>query len=369
DELKLRIAYIAYLGFPSNTAGSLNVARACSAMGEMGHEVLLLVPSRHPLKLDTVTNCFSHYGVPPTFSVQPLPAWQGLGGRHYFSWRCLMKLHGFRPDLVICRYLPSARYTCLAGFNTVCELHSPIKKKRKHIQRLLNSAHLKLFVTVSHRLRHHYLAQDLPGLSPDRIVALPTGRAPLEQTPPPAPLPKTTRGWNIGYVGKLQHQKGLAVVRDLARRLPHHDFHIIGGDEESVSSWRSQMPGGNVHFHGYIPPARVPSYIEAMDICLLPNQPHSANPSDTLYTSPMKAFDYMAQGKAIFASDYPEIREILSEDTSVLLPPQDTDAWVHAIESARKEDLLSIGRAAKEFFMNNLTIQSKYRRIIERSAR
>ncbi|MBC7360197.1 MAG: hypothetical protein H5U10_16835, partial [Desulfacinum sp.] len=42
DELKLRIAYIAYLGFPSNTAGSLNVARACSAMGEMGHEVLLL---------------------------------------------------------------------------------------------------------------------------------------------------------------------------------------------------------------------------------------------------------------------------------------------------------------------------------------
>jgi glycosyltransferase involved in cell wall biosynthesis len=83
----------------------------------------------------------------------------------------------------------------------------------------------------------------------------------------------------------------------------------------------------------------------------------------------MKAFDYMAQGKAIFASDYPEIREILSEDTSVLLPPQDTDAWVHAIESSRKEDLLSIGRTAKEFFMKNFTIQSKYRRIIEQSTR
>jgi glycosyltransferase involved in cell wall biosynthesis len=45
----------------------------------------------------------------------------------------------------------------------------------------------------------------------------------------------------------------------------------------------------------------------------------------------MKLFEYMACGRAICSSDLPVLREVLSEDMAVLLPPEDIDAWVTAL--------------------------------------
>ncbi|MES0359515.1 MAG: glycosyltransferase, partial [Anaerolineales bacterium] len=49
------------------------------------------------------------------------------------------------------------------------------------------------------------------------------------------------------------------------------------------------------------------------------------------YLSPMKLFEYMACERAICSSDLPVLREVLSEDMAVLLPPEDIDAWVAAL--------------------------------------
>lgn len=49
------------------------------------------------------------------------------------------------------------------------------------------------------------------------------------------------------------------------------------------------------------------------------------------FASPMKVFEYLASGRAILASDLPVIREVLNESNSMLLPPEDTAAWIDAL--------------------------------------
>jgi glycosyltransferase involved in cell wall biosynthesis len=65
--------------------------------------------------------------------------------------------------------------------------------------------------------------------------------------------------------------------------------------------------------------------------------------------SPMKTFEYLASGRAIVASDLPVFREVLNPGNAVLLPPEDTAAWVRTLEALmhdpnRREQL---GRQAR----------------------
>ena len=61
----------------------------------------------------------------------------------------------------------------------------------------------------------------------------------------------------------------------------------------------------------------------------------------------MKALDYMAHGKAILASDLGEIREILTDEDALMLPPGDAAAWADAIEHLDRETITTLGAAAK----------------------
>jgi glycosyltransferase involved in cell wall biosynthesis len=69
----------------------------------------------------------------------------------------------------------------------------------------------------------------------------------------------------------------------------------------------------------------------------------------------MKLFEYMACGRVICSSDLPVLKEVLSPEISILLPPEDSDAWVTAIHKIKddptlRDDLSRRARAAaKEY--------------------
>jgi glycosyltransferase involved in cell wall biosynthesis len=54
---------------------------------------------------------------------------------------------------------------------------------------------------------------------------------------------------------------------------------------------------------------KVLSFVKQFDIALQPDV--------TAYASPLKMFEYMAVGSLIVAPDYPNIREILNDDTAL----------------------------------------------------
>ncbi len=85
----------------------------------------------------------------------------------------------------------------------------------------------------------------------------------------------------------------------------------------------------------------------------MPSQRHIAGSSGGDIggvASPMKAFEYLAAGRAILASDLPVFREVLSESNAVLAPPEDADVWARALDdlSAHPERRAMLGEQARK---------------------
>lgn len=363
----MRILFVAFSGIPANSAQSINVTRGCSALAELGHDVTLLVPKQHPERLDQAGDVYDFYDVPRNFDIKFLPSPAFRGGRTLFTWSVAFHAWRSQCDLVFARYLRSANLCARLGIPTIYDLHSPIKGKGDAISRLARSGQLRLLVTNTEEMRKNIVGHGLPGLDPDLVFPIPTGRDPLRRAPLAMALPKHTTGLNIGFVGKMQVQKGMALVAELAGLLPGHDFHLIGGDEAQIREWREKMPGPHVHFHGYVPQAEVGRYIAALDVCLLPNVPHHENPAGILYSSPMKALDYMAHGKAILASDLTEIREIITDQEAVMLPPGDAAAWAQAIEQLDPARITALGKAAESRLTAKYSMRARYAQILEKA--
>ena len=54
----------------------------------------------------------------------------------------------------------------------------------------------------------------------------------------------------------------------------------------------------------------------------------------------MKAFEYLAAGRAILSSDLPVIREILNDANAWLVPPNDLEAWEYGLHALFQNERL-----------------------------
>ena len=141
--------------------------------------------------------------------------------------------------------------------------------------------------------------------------------------------------------------KGVEIISSIADRVSNDvEFHIVGGLEKDINSWKKKISGKNVFFYGHVAHKKVSSYINAMDICLLPNQKvifaYGANSTGmnlSKFTSPLKAFEYMSHKKSIIASDLPVLREILNNNNSILVDCNNKNEWVNAIEKLKNSDV------------------------------
>jgi glycosyltransferase involved in cell wall biosynthesis len=101
--------------------------------------------------------------------------------------------------------------------------------------------------------------------------------------------------------------------------------------------------GDAVLMTGAVPRKQVARYIQAIDVCVLPD-------SNT-FGSPLVLFEFMAAAKAIVAADVPPIRDVIEHGrTGVIVPRADVDRLVEALrplvrDSAQRIDLGSRARA------------------------
>jgi glycosyltransferase involved in cell wall biosynthesis len=166
----------------------------------------------------------------------------------------------------------------------------------------------------------------------------------------------------VGYVGHLYKGKGMEVIASLANKLDDDiEIHIIGGLEKDIKFWKSKINSKNIFFYGFIPHKEVSSYINALNVCLLPNQKivlaHGSESSKEFmnisdFTSPLKLFEYMSHRKPIIASDLPVIREVLNEKNSILLKCDDIDLWINSIKNLKNlknRDLIA-NQALSDFY-------------------
>lgn len=136
------------------------------------------------------------------------------------------------------------------------------------------------------------------------------------------------------YAGHLYPWKGVGTLLDALPLLPGVQATVVGGhpkepDLERLQDRAAQLGvGDRVRFTGLVEPPCVAALLGEADVLVLPNVQTTISAA---YTSPLKLFEYMAAGRPIVASDLPALREVVDEESAVLVEPGRPDALAAGI--------------------------------------
>jgi len=156
------------------------------------------------------------------------------------------------------------------------------------------------------------------------------------------------------YAGQLYPWKGVDVLVDAVARVPSARLVVLGGipgeaDFGRVKA-RAEALGiaDRVELRGLVPQAEVARELALARVVAVPVR---RSEMTLRHTSPLKAFEAMAAGRPILASDLPSSREFLRHaENAWLVAPDDPAALAEGLARLLEDDALSerIARAAFE---------------------
>ena len=346
------LVLVANARLPSQRAQSLQVLQAASSFARQGVVTALLHARRRETPpLPEGTDLFDYYAVPPgarpSLSAVPCVDWiervpralQYLPARLQeltFARSAARRIaDGYPGAVVLSRELEVARAMVRSGRGRVfLEVHRVPggAARRRWLREAAAGAAGTLAISggvrddlvalgldpESVRVEHDALDPGRFAGAPDRAAA----RAGLGLSPD-EPL--------VVYTGGLMRWKGVDELVDAARLLPQVRFVIAGGMDADVERLRARAEGlANVRLDGFQPPARVPDYLAAADLAVVPNRSQPA--ISARHTSPLKVFEAMALGVPLVASDLPALRDVLEHGRDAwLVAPDDPGALAEGI--------------------------------------
>ena len=331
----MKIGYIHDSRMPAPEANTVNVAKMCDAFAANGHEVTLV---HLPTQMKGV-DVRAYYGLHHPIRTIALPRGGFPGGGRVFAamaaaifrMRGVELVYGRKAELL----LPSLRLGMPVVVETHEEIHEGRKNSRAALTKMLGSPKLRRMVVISEALREA-IAAEWPRIA-DRLLVAHDGADAMER---PLPVPDAGRARPlIGYAGHLYPGKGMELIHQLALRRPDIDFLVLGGKGDDLVRWRAEtanMP--NITLTGMVPHSEVPERLAACDLVLAPyaNEVRTTDGRSDIarWMSPLKIFEYMAQGLPMMASDLPVLREVLEDGVdAALCPPGDADAWLARMDA------------------------------------
>jgi glycosyltransferase involved in cell wall biosynthesis len=365
EPISPEIAYLANSPIPTRAANCVHVMRMCSALATSGHSPILIAQSS-PEGGEFSANIFDLFGVEPfrvsliqssgNFTMDGvLICREGLqaGATHFFG-----------------RSLSGCYAAALAGMPTALEQHLPIRPCDTPLARdLFRQPAFRGLIVITQALKNFY-KEMFPELL-NRIWVVPDAADPPPYGAPDFEL-ATIGDFRVGYAGHLYPGKGAEIILQLAQRLPHVGFHVLGGYEKDVAVWRSKARGlFNIVFYGFRPQREVSAFLSQLDVVVAPYlrqvDVYGGGNDIAAWMSPLKLFEYMAHELPIVSSDLPVLREVLKDQENALLcDPDDIGAWVSAIERLRLDDQLraALARRASEDFALLHTWEKRVQRIL-----
>ena len=113
--------------------------------------------------------------------------------------------------------------------------------------------------------------------------------------------PATSARPVVGYFGAVAQWFDAGLLRAVATAMPDCDFLIVGGDTADVARRVGKLP--NVTFRGEVPYAELPRHLAAMHVLLIPFVIDEL----ILATNPVKAYEALAAGRPVVATEMPEL--------------------------------------------------------------
>ncbi len=345
------IVYIAPSFIPSQSANSVHVMKMCQAFSRMGYRVNLVgMGGKGGYSKYEKQEIFDFYGVQPIFDINLIFVGITRGAESVLAiktWGFLKRLSRDKI-LVYSRLLYGAVVSVLLGYRVIYETHEiPQNSFRLLLERWLTKrGNLLKLVVISQALKDLYTSRVLDSFSKVPIQVAHDAADVLTYENQSVSLEEQVSRsavLQLGYIGSLHEGRGIDIIIGMAKLTPECFYHIIGGRDEDIARCRRHGVK-NVFFYGHVAPALVKYYLREMDVLLMPYQKtvriDSGSRNTASWMSPMKMFEYMASHRPVVSSDLPVLREILSHGVnSLLVAPDDVDAWVKAVEKLKSSSL------------------------------
>jgi glycosyltransferase involved in cell wall biosynthesis len=171
----------------------------------------------------------------------------------------------------------------------------------------------------------------------------------------------------LGHVGLFLQWDRLdvliEVVRSIRERHPNIKILLVGDGPEMQNLKQTAFRLGmerEVIFSGPVPRDDVPAYIDAMDICVLPDS--------SAFGSPIALFEFMAMGKPCVVPDLGPMHDVLDDNvTGIMFPHGDYNALSQALLSLVEDPALriQIGGQAKVTVFERHTWASNARFVVQ----
>ncbi len=153
----------------------------------------------------------------------------------------------------------------------------------------------------------------------------------FERTGPPAPELRALTPPIVGYVGGIHRHVDLDLVTRLAREV-EGTLALVGPVQTDADGLRGRP---NVAFLGLQPHARIPEFVRAFDVGIIPYR--LTEFTRTVY--PTKLNEYLAAGLPVVSTDLAEVRRFNAEHGDVVTIAADADAFVEAVRAASEKSL------------------------------
>lgn len=337
-----KIIYFANVRIPTEKAHGIQIMKTCEALAKQGVQVELVVPKRqNKIKEDA----FNFYGVERNFKIEKLWSLDFVWLRMprilkklafwkqsaTFASSVLWFIRNQRNDILYTRDLLFA--LVLPKEKLFYEVHWLPEKLRWYHRCAYRRA--KGLIVISNGIKNDLLKFGI--LSKKICVA--RDAVDLEQFQINVSKEDARKKFSLPaeqkiviYTGHLYEWKGVDVLAETVKLLPR-DIHVylVGGTDEDVRRFQKKYQAPNLHVIGWQKHERIPYWLRAADILVLPNSAKFRIGAKD--TSPLKLFEYMLAGRPIIASNVPAIREVLSEDTAEFIPPDDATQLALGIQA------------------------------------
>jgi teichuronic acid biosynthesis glycosyltransferase TuaH len=127
----------------------------------------------------------------------------------------------------------------------------------------------------------------------------------------------------VGYVGKMQDRFDVDLMVEVARGFPGASFVFVG-PVFTPHHFEPLRKLANVLFTGRVHQSRIPQFISAFDVCIMPHVKDRL----TAAMNPLKIYEYLALGKPVVCTDVGE----LSQFAGLVETAGDAEAFIREIK-------------------------------------
>jgi glycosyltransferase involved in cell wall biosynthesis len=171
----------------------------------------------------------------------------------------------------------------------------------------------------------------------------------------------------VGFVGSLKNRHNVEELIRAVRKLPEHIHLLIVGDGPQRSPLEDLVSdldlNNRVTFTGFIPHAKVSSYISACDAMYGVTDPE-------IPSNPIKNYEYLACARPIITDHTPEFEFVDRISAGISIENVSVDEIVAAIrelESMSLEERVKSGARGREYVLENHTWDALVELVIDRN--